>query len=153
MEDNDGDKSEEDSDLDIGSVSNSEKEANRCLRVRPLSTEKDHSLTVFQTKVQKKTKADSQKLIDEFRDKHLQEMSKGNRRRHCVRALMACHVNKKATVWQTHFTPFFLSVPQWTCPFLTSCQPPWAFPRDSHPSESWRRTVGTFQGCPSLHHI
>ena len=95
-----GDESEEDSDLDIGSVSNSEKEANRCLRARPLSVEKDHSSMVFRTKGQKKTKADSQKLTDEFRDKHTQEMSKGNRRRHYVRALMACQVNEKATVWQ-----------------------------------------------------
>ena len=31
VEENDGDKSEEDSDLDTESVSNSEKEANRCL--------------------------------------------------------------------------------------------------------------------------
>ena len=101
-----GDESEEDSDLDMGSVSNSEKEANGCLRARPLSVEKDHSSIVFRTKGQKKTKADSQKLIDEFRDKHTQEMSKGNRRRHYVRALMACQVNEKATVWQNHFTPF-----------------------------------------------
>ena len=82
-----GDESEEDSNLDMGSVSNSEKEANRCLRARPSSVEKDHSSTVFQTKGQKKIKADSQKLIDEFRDEHTQEMSKGNRRRHCCSTL------------------------------------------------------------------
>ena len=66
-----GDESEEDSDLDRGSVSNSEKEANGCLRARPLSVEKDHSSIVFRTKGQKKTKADSQELTDEFRDKQI----------------------------------------------------------------------------------
>ena len=51
----------------------------------------------------------SKEEVDSFCAHHVDAMKKGHRTQHYVRALMACTISKKATVWETWCTPFFFA--------------------------------------------
>ena len=88
----------------LPSVSDSDKQANMQVRVRRKTRIREDPKELL-TKAQALAESNQSK-IDKFCQYHLQAMSKGNRERHYVRALMACQVSARATVWQKVVTPF-----------------------------------------------
>ena len=93
------------------SVSDSEKQIN--MAARPQRSIRGRETPADLINKTQLLAADNKAKISNFCDHHIEAMSKGNRRRHYVRALMACQVSARATVWQKVVSPFL-----YTCSVL-----------------------------------